>query len=330
MHEVTIGASDRCDIPVDNDYVSRRHCKLVYSDENVWIEDLDSTNGTYVDGEEIRPGRQVRLDSSSEVLLAGKVELGWDVVRSFRPDPDPQTVKVERQDPEQDEAPPGRQRKSTPDAPRQKRPAMVNIRFTGSFGHFFLVGLGLLLLTVVTLGLALPYYAFWISRYFFTNLEIGGRPLEFTGSFGEYLLISIGLFLLSIVTLGLALPYYGYWNWKYFASNLQVRQTRENVRFTGSFGHFFVIALGLLLLCIVTLGLATPYLQYWTTKYFFTNMETHNNPFKFNGSFGEYFLVSLGLIILSIITLGLGGLYYGYWNIKYFASNLEVRVPSDW
>lgn len=99
---------------------------------------------------------------------------------------------------------------------------MTNIRFTGSFGHFFVVSLGLLLLSVVTLGLALPYLAYWTSRYFFTQLEVGNRPVEFTGSFGEYFLISLGLILLTVVTLGLAAPYYAYWNVKYFASNLQV------------------------------------------------------------------------------------------------------------
>ncbi len=100
---------------------------------------------------------------------------------------------------------------------------MTNIRFTGSFGHFFIVSIGLILLSIVTFGLALPYLSYWTTRYFFTELEVGSRPVEFTGSFGEYFLVSLGLILLSVFTLGLALPYYGYWNVKYFASNLQVR-----------------------------------------------------------------------------------------------------------
>lgn len=100
---------------------------------------------------------------------------------------------------------------------------MTNIRFTGNFGHFFIVSIGLALLSIVTLGLAAPYLLYWTNKYFFTQLEVGTHPVEFTGSFGGYFLKSLGLLLLSIVTLGLALPYYSYWNVKYFASNLQVR-----------------------------------------------------------------------------------------------------------
>jgi len=99
---------------------------------------------------------------------------------------------------------------------------MTNIRFTGSFGQFFIVSLGLMLLSIITLGLALPYLSYWTTRYFFTELEVGNRPVEFTGSFGEYFLIALGLILLTVLTLGLAAPYFAYWNVKYFASNLQV------------------------------------------------------------------------------------------------------------
>ena len=43
-----------------NDYilektgVSRRHLKFFLKDENVWIEDLDSTNGTKINGKKIK------------------------------------------------------------------------------------------------------------------------------------------------------------------------------------------------------------------------------------------------------------------------------------
>ena len=100
---------------------------------------------------------------------------------------------------------------------------MTNIRFTGNFGHFFIMSLALFVLGIVTLGLAMPYLVYWTNKYFFTELEVGTHPVVFTGSFGGYFLKSLGLFFLSILTLGLAFPYYAYWNVKYFAANLQVR-----------------------------------------------------------------------------------------------------------
>lgn len=44
--------------------------------------------------------------------------------------------------------------------------------FTGNFGDYFLKSLGLLILSIITLGLALPYWVYWSYKYFFTHLEI--------------------------------------------------------------------------------------------------------------------------------------------------------------
>ena len=46
------------------------------------------------------------------------------------------------------------------------------ILFTGNFLDYFIKSLLLLLLCIVTFGLAIPYYAYWTIRYFFTNMEI--------------------------------------------------------------------------------------------------------------------------------------------------------------
>lgn len=89
MQEVLVGSSDRCQINIESDFVSRRHCRLLYSSGTVWIEDLDSSNGTYVGGKRIRPGEQVRVGPSSEVALANRVNLSWGIIRSFQPNQNP-------------------------------------------------------------------------------------------------------------------------------------------------------------------------------------------------------------------------------------------------
>jgi len=64
--EVVIGRQD-ADLVLRDPEVSRRHAVLRRSGESVVIEDLDSTNGTFVKGERIRrpitvgPGDQVRI-----------------------------------------------------------------------------------------------------------------------------------------------------------------------------------------------------------------------------------------------------------------------------
>lgn len=96
------------------------------------------------------------------------------------------------------------------------------ISFEGSFIEYFVISLALLFLSVVTLGLALPYYGYWSLKYFFTKLRIGDRRIVFTGNFGEYFLKALGLIVLSLLTLGLLLPYLAYWSYKYFFTRLEL------------------------------------------------------------------------------------------------------------
>jgi uncharacterized membrane protein YjgN (DUF898 family) len=46
------------------------------------------------------------------------------------------------------------------------------ILFTGSFGEFFLMSLGLLVLSVITFGLLIPYFIYWQYKYFVSHLEV--------------------------------------------------------------------------------------------------------------------------------------------------------------
>lgn len=65
-----IGRSARCDLPIDQESVSRHHARITFDGKNYWIQDLGSTNGTFVsdiavqkqrlsDGEQVRIGRSI-------------------------------------------------------------------------------------------------------------------------------------------------------------------------------------------------------------------------------------------------------------------------------
>ena len=49
-----IGRSKDCDVPLADGNVSRRHAELGRSEEGFVLRDLDSTNGTMVNGRRIR------------------------------------------------------------------------------------------------------------------------------------------------------------------------------------------------------------------------------------------------------------------------------------
>lgn len=46
--EIILGRDIACEFPVSDDAVSLRHCRLTYHHTRWWVEDLNSTNGSYL------------------------------------------------------------------------------------------------------------------------------------------------------------------------------------------------------------------------------------------------------------------------------------------
>jgi hypothetical protein len=58
--ELTVGRSPGCGVPVPDDiYTSTVHARLFRHNEQLWVEDLGSTNGTYVNSERITQAMRV-------------------------------------------------------------------------------------------------------------------------------------------------------------------------------------------------------------------------------------------------------------------------------
>lgn len=51
--EIILGRDPGCDFTLDDQTVSSRHARLSYHHNQWWIEDMASTNGTYLDGEAV-------------------------------------------------------------------------------------------------------------------------------------------------------------------------------------------------------------------------------------------------------------------------------------
>jgi pSer/pThr/pTyr-binding forkhead associated (FHA) protein len=74
---VTIGRHDQCDFQVENTWVSRRHARIAWNGTEYVVEDLGSTNGTFVNGERISGPRALR--SGDLVQLGDEVQLAFRV-----------------------------------------------------------------------------------------------------------------------------------------------------------------------------------------------------------------------------------------------------------
>lgn len=69
--EVIIGRDPGCDLLISNDTVSARHAKLSFHHKQWWIEDLRSTNGTYLNDE---PVQTATVIISGDDFRLGEVE----------------------------------------------------------------------------------------------------------------------------------------------------------------------------------------------------------------------------------------------------------------
>lgn len=71
---VVLGRGSDADIKLDDELVSRKHCSLTFDGRNVTVQDMGSTNGTFVDGS---PVQNMQLDSDNR-LQVGKMVLKVD------------------------------------------------------------------------------------------------------------------------------------------------------------------------------------------------------------------------------------------------------------
>ena len=54
---VVVGRHPECDAQLNSPRVSRWHCCMTEVDGEVWVRDLGSTNGTWIDGRRVSSGR---------------------------------------------------------------------------------------------------------------------------------------------------------------------------------------------------------------------------------------------------------------------------------
>jgi pSer/pThr/pTyr-binding forkhead associated (FHA) protein len=70
---IMIGRGPDCQLILDDDYVSTRHARVVSTPNGIYIEDLGSTNGSYVNGQ--------RITAPTTITLADTVRIGKTMLR---------------------------------------------------------------------------------------------------------------------------------------------------------------------------------------------------------------------------------------------------------
>ncbi|MDX1568887.1 MAG: FHA domain-containing protein [Xanthomonadales bacterium] len=70
-----IGRHSECDVCLASEEISRKHAKLVITPDGLYVEDLGSANGTFVNGQQVRrekiePGDELKLDTVRFLIQA--------------------------------------------------------------------------------------------------------------------------------------------------------------------------------------------------------------------------------------------------------------------
>jgi FHA domain len=75
MRSWDIGTRADCDVVVDSPLVSARHCQLTQTADGYYLNDLGSTNGTYVNG--LRINTPTRLGPGASITLGKTMPMPW-------------------------------------------------------------------------------------------------------------------------------------------------------------------------------------------------------------------------------------------------------------
>ncbi len=74
VKQFLIGRADECQLRPKSESVSRRHCAIVIKEGRALVQDLNSRNGTFVNGKQLPPDK-AKVLKAGDVLRVGKIEV---------------------------------------------------------------------------------------------------------------------------------------------------------------------------------------------------------------------------------------------------------------
>lgn len=213
---------------------------------------------------------------------------------------------------------------------------VLTIRYHGTGGGLFVLVLKNLLLTLVTLGIYLPWARTERRKYLWQNIDVGGHRLRYHGTGAELLIgylkvlgayvllfgVPFGISLVDkmagLVAQGIAglalilvIPFAIYGAQKYRLSRTSLRGVRFGLE-PGAGEYWKKFVLGYLLV-IVTLGFWFPTWQNRLHAFTMKRMRYGSEAFDYDGKDGEAFRIHMVGLLLSIVTLGI---YMPWWTAR--------------
>lgn len=80
---ISIGRSSTNDVVIPNNSISNQHCLIHTKNNKLYISDLNSTNGTYIDGNRLTPNKQYPLNIN-QILILGTEGIQYQITQSYQ------------------------------------------------------------------------------------------------------------------------------------------------------------------------------------------------------------------------------------------------------
>ncbi|MCC5807943.1 MAG: DUF898 domain-containing protein [Opitutales bacterium] len=183
-----------------------------------------------------------------------------------------------------------------------------NPRFTGGGGEYFRIWIVNLFLSLVTLGIFIPWAKVRTRRYFYRNTLLDGHAFDYTADprklligylivgaalliygFGEF--VAVWIPLLLFVVFAALYPWVRWKSLRFFAAYSTYRHIP--LRFTGTAGGAYAAFLGWPALAVVTAGILGPYAAFRARAYYFENFRYGDARSRFSATAGYFYRVYL-------------------------------------
>lgn len=93
--ESIVGRGEECELKIDDKEISRNHLKLLKSGDDVWVMDMNSENGTRLDGVHIQASRHVSVRVGQEIQIGHVVlkiqirdQISQEILQRTEPHPE--------------------------------------------------------------------------------------------------------------------------------------------------------------------------------------------------------------------------------------------------
>ena len=153
--EVSMGRDLANDIPVPDAEISRRHARFIVKPDGVYIEDLGSTNGTFLNG--VRLSAPKRLSNGDLVTLAESTVMSfeWEDAQQAAAYTPTYGAPATQPEPVQPKREPVYQNVAAPTPQRPLAPEPTSVRKTKK--PWYLNFLVILLVILIIIGLVLTF-----------------------------------------------------------------------------------------------------------------------------------------------------------------------------